>query len=44
MSEPAVAVVQPVPAAQRGKVLTSGNALIENGLFLGQALLFWPWR
>lgn len=40
MSELALAVVQPVPAAQRGKVLTSGNALIENGLFVGQALLF----
>jgi hypothetical protein len=40
MTEPAVAVVQLVPAARRGKVLTSGNALIENGLFLGQALLF----
>src|SRR5262249_12776318 len=42
MCEPTVAVVQPVPAAQRGKVLTSGNALIENGLVLGQALLFLP--
>jgi hypothetical protein len=40
MTEVTLAVVQPVPAAQRGKVLTSGNALIESGLYLGQALLF----
>jgi hypothetical protein len=40
MIDTALVDVSPVAARHRGRVLTSTNALIENGLYLFQALLF----
>jgi hypothetical protein len=40
MTDTSLADVSPVAAPHRGRVLTSSNALIENGLYLFQALLF----
>jgi hypothetical protein len=40
MSDESMADIAPVPLAIRGRVLTPSAKLVENGLFLGQFLLF----
>jgi hypothetical protein len=40
MSDESIADITPLPVALRGRVLTSSAKLVENGIFLGQFLLF----